>query len=270
MTTLASPPPATPRAHRPPPSVRLLRAVGWTLVAAGVVVLLYIVYALWFTGFETQQAQQQLRQQWQQQVGASTGEDAQPPGGAETAAPPAGGEADTEAVPTGEDGDAGQDEDRDAGQTRDASRDGLAGDAALAKMEFVRPGSAATPVRSDPLFVVNGVGYNDLTRGPGRYPDTALPGEDGNFAIAGHRTTYDAPFYDLDELRQGDEIHITDRSGTEHVYAFAERRIVEPTAAWVLADEPLDGATATLTLTTCHPRFSAAQRMVVFAELVSR
>ena len=258
--------------------MRLLRAVGWTLVAAGVVVLLYIVYALWFTGFETQQAQQQLRQQWQQQVGASTGEDAQPPGGAETAAPPAGGEADTEAVPTGEDGDAGQGEDRDAGQAqdrdageaRDASRDGLVGNAALAKMEFVRPGSAATPVRSDPLFVVNGVGYNDLTRGPGRYPDTALPGEDGNFAIAGHRTTYDAPFYDLDELRQGDEIHITDRSGTEHVYAFAERRIVEPTAAWVLADEPLDGATATLTLTTCHPRFSAAQRMVVFAELVSR
>jgi sortase A len=137
-------------------------------------------------------------------------------------------------------------------------------------MEFVRPGSAATPVRSDPLFVVDGVGYNDLTRGPGRYPDTALPGKDGNFAIAGHRTTYDAPFYDLDELRQGDEIHITDRSGTKHVYAFAERRIVEPTAAWVLADEPLDGATATLTLTTCHPRFSAAQRMVVFAELVSR
>lgn len=223
--------------------MRVLRVVGWTLIAAGVVALLYVAYALWFTGFETERAQQALRQDWQQEVGVV--EPSEPAdsdaGSANPGAPPS---------------DHGRGQPQLAGQ-RDA----------VAMLEFVRPGSEQPPVREGPLFVVSDVGYEDLTRGPGHYPGTELPGEGGNFAVAGHRTTYDAPFYSLNELRTGDEIHVTDRSGTRYVYEFAERRIVQPSARWVLGDDPLDTPRPTLTLTTCHPRFSAAQRMVVFAEL---
>lgn len=229
-------------------SVWMLRTIGWTLVGAGAVVLLYVAYALWFTGFETERAQQALQQEWRREMSApAPGADA-PQGGGEvdagssTAGPP-------QAASTG-----------DPVELED-------GVEAVAMMEFVRPGDGPTPVRDEPLFVVDGVSYEDLTKGPGHYPGTELPGRAGNFAVAGHRTTYDAPFYDLNELRRGDEIHVTDRTGAEHVYEFVERRIVEPTAGWVLRDDPLETGEPTLTLTTCHPRFSAAQRMIVFAEL---
>lgn len=228
--------------HRPV-SVWILRGLGWTLIAAGAVALLYVAYALWFTGFETERAQQTLQRQWRQQV------DTTPAAGQPSAG---GGDVDAEAAPTAEIADAPElDDDGDA----------------VARLEFVRPGGGRAPVGPEPLFVVDGVGHQDLTRGPGHYPGTELPGQGGNFAVAGHRTTYSAPFSDLDKLRRGDEIHVTDRTGTEHVYEFADRRIVEPSAGWVLQDDPLGNGEATLTLTTCHPRFSAAQRMVVFAEL---
>jgi sortase A len=113
------------------------------------------------------------------------------------------------------------------------------------------------------------VTLDDLTRGPGHYPGTAMPGEDGNMGIAGHRTTYGAPFFYLDQLEPDDEIHVTDREGETHVYRMVENKIVLPGDAWVLDPDPIDNGEAMLTLTTCHPRFSARQRMVVFAELVS-
>lgn len=221
--------------------VRALRAFGWTLILAGVVVLLYVVYALWFTGFETERAQQRLQQQWAQEPVNDRGAGESP----------------------GQDG-GGPDDD----STREADGAGVSGDA-IAKLEFERPGSDERPVADEPLFVVDGVSRNDLTRGPGQYPDSASPGEDGNFAVAGHRTTYGSPFFSLEELREGDEIHITDRSGERHVYEFASREIVSPGADWVLTDDPLEIDRPTLTLTTCHPRFSAARRMVVFGEVVT-
>lgn len=223
-------------------SIRALRAIGWTLIVAGVVVLLYVVYALWFTGFETERAQQHLQQQW-------TGEPVDA-GGA--------------GAPQEEDGD----EPGDGESTPEADEAAMSGDA-VAKLEFKRPGSDQQPVTGEPLFVVEGVSRDDLTRGPGQYPDSAPPGGDGNFAVAGHRTTYGSPFFSLDELREGDEIHVTDPSGQRHVYEFAAREIVSPGAGWVLGDDPLETDRPTLTLTTCHPRFSAAQRMVVFGEAVS-
>ncbi|MCA1691756.1 MAG: class E sortase, partial [Actinobacteria bacterium] len=101
-------------------------------------------------------------------------------------------------------------------------------------------------------------------KGPGHYPDTAMPGHRGNAAIAGHRTTYGAPFYDVDELEPGDPIFVTTTSGRFR-YEVRELLVVEPDAGWVLDPTEDDR----LTLTTCHPHFSAAQRLIVVAGLVS-
>jgi sortase A len=111
-------------------------------------------------------------------------------------------------------------------------------------------------------FVVGGVGVADLRKGPGHYPQTPLPGQRGNAAIAGHRTTYGAPFYRLNELQPGDDIYVTTVQGRFH-YIVATTEIVKPTEVSVLAPTLEDH----LTLTTCNPRFSAATRLVVVSRL---
>jgi sortase A len=112
--------------------------------------------------------------------------------------------------------------------------------------------------------VVQGVTRADLRKGPGHYPGTPLPGEIGNAAIAGHRTTYGAPFNRLDELEPGDRIEVRTLVGS-YTYAVREQRIVRPTEVSVIAPTP----GPTLTLTTCHPKFSAAKRLIIHADLVA-
>jgi sortase A len=110
--------------------------------------------------------------------------------------------------------------------------------------------------------VVQGTGVPDLRRGPGHYPLTPLPGQLGNAAIAGHRTTYGAPFNRLDELGVGDPILVTTLTGT-YRYLMTEQLIVSPKEVSVL--DPTRGAS--LTLTTCNPKYSASQRLIVKAAL---
>lgn len=141
----------------------------------------------------------------------------------------------------------------------------LPDDAAVALLDIRRPGFG--PLLGGALFVGEGVGKQQLDRGPGHFPGSALPGQAGNFAIAGHRTTHGAPLADLDRLRPGDEIHVTDRAGQRHLYRVLEQRIVNPADTWVVGPDPLGRGRPTLTLTTCHPRYSARQRLVVWAEL---
>ncbi len=114
-------------------------------------------------------------------------------------------------------------------------------------------------------YVVAGVDTADLKKGPGHYPRTPFPGELGNAAIAGHRTTYGEPFRQLDELDVGDAIVVTDLMGREFTYRVTGQRVVTPQDSWVV--DTVDPTVATLTLTTCHPEFSAQQRLIVFAEL---
>lgn len=111
--------------------------------------------------------------------------------------------------------------------------------------------------------VFEGVGRDTLRLGPGHMPDTPVPGQPGNAVISGHRTTYGAPFSDLDLLMAGDEIRIETALGV-NIYEVRDVLIVAPTDVWVAEDKP----GAWLTLTTCHPRFSAAQRLIVQAELI--
>jgi sortase A len=114
-------------------------------------------------------------------------------------------------------------------------------------------------------YVVAGVAASDLKKGPGHYPMTPQPGHLGNVAIAGHRTTYGEPFRDLDELETGDDIVVTDVAGRTFYYRVTESFVVQPEDSWVVATT--DPSRALLTLTTCHPEFSAKQRLIVTAEL---
>jgi sortase A len=116
------------------------------------------------------------------------------------------------------------------------------------------------------VVVVAGVSVDDLRRGPGHYPDTPLPGEYGNSAIAGHRTTYGQPFHDVDDLEPGDEIVVTTIAG-RFVYAVTGTEIVEPDDTQVVATTDPD--IAELTLTSCHPKWSARQRIIIHSALVA-
>jgi sortase A len=111
--------------------------------------------------------------------------------------------------------------------------------------------------------IVSGTNENDLNKGPGYYVGTAMPGQAGNVAIAGHRTTHGAPFLDLGNLAPGDPIYLTDSNGHRLTYTVAVTPYpVSPSNVSVLnyfGDNRL-------TLTTCNPKYSAAQRLIVVAE----
>jgi sortase A len=111
--------------------------------------------------------------------------------------------------------------------------------------------------------VVAGTNGASLRRGPGHYPGTPLPGARGTVAIAGHRTTYGAPFRRLDRLDRGDRVEVSMPYG-RFVYEVERERIVAPTATWVTQRVGYDR----LVLSACHPLYSAAKRIVVFARLV--
>ena len=113
--------------------------------------------------------------------------------------------------------------------------------------------------------VVEGTGASALRAGAGHYPNTPLPGEEGNVAIAGHRTTYGKPFANLDRLNPGDEVVLETPLG-RHVYRITKPPfVVSNTDFTVISQTPGH----TLTLTTCHPKGSASQRLVVKAEKLS-
>jgi sortase A len=110
--------------------------------------------------------------------------------------------------------------------------------------------------------VVEGINTPDLRKGPGHYIGTALPGQSGNAAIAGHRTTYGHPFYNLDSVKVGDPIVLTTLQGI-FVYDTTKSLVVSPSNTEVIKNMFAD----MLTLTTCNPRFSASTRLVVQAKL---
>jgi sortase A len=155
-------------------------------------------------------------------------------------------------------------DDRRGGSGEVADRDQGIPAGAFAVMRIPRLGADwATPVLS-------GTDGATLRRGLGHYADTAGPGEVGNFAVAGHRTTYGRPLHDIDRLVAGDRVVVETETGWS-VYTVAAHEVVAPTAVEVIAPVPGDpGAeptTAWLTLTTCHPRYSARERYVVHARL---
>jgi sortase A len=121
--------------------------------------------------------------------------------------------------------------------------------------------------------ITQGVGVPDVLNknGIGHYPGTQMPGQVGNFAVAAHRTTYGAPFKQVATLQVGDNIYIQTQEGY-YTYQYRGLEYVRPTGVGVLAPVPqLPGVTATdriLTMTSCNPEFSAAERIISYAVYV--
>ena len=126
-------------------------------------------------------------------------------------------------------------------------------------------GKIELPSINRSYFMVEGTDTGSLRKGPGHYPDTPLPGERGTVAIAGHRTTYGAPFRKIDKLRSGDKVVASMPFG-RFVYRVERLDIVESTDLSVKRRVRYDR----LILTACHPLYSAAKRIVAFARFVRR
>ena len=138
--------------------------------------------------------------------------------------------------------------------------------AARAAKRRLEPGDPVGRVRAAAIgldeVVVHGTGGAELRKGPGHYAETPLPGAGGTVAIAGHRTTFGAPFRRVDDLEPGARIELEMPYG-RFTYRVERTRILEPTATWVIRRVAYDR----LVLTACHPLYSAAERIVVFARL---
>lgn len=218
-------------AGRPQRSAAAVAAdvLGRALVAAGTVGLLFVAHEQWVTGWRHERAQAQLR-------------------AALTAAP--------------------QQTPADKGGATSGARPSAPG-AVLSALDGV-PARAGTPLATLRIptvdvetVVVEGADIATLRDAPGRIASSAPLGAQGASVVAGHRTTWGAPFADLDRLRPGDVVDVT-QGPTTWRYRVTSSRITTPRDAAVL--QP--AATRTLRLVTCHPRFSAAQRLVVDAVAV--
>jgi len=209
-----------------------LGRLGSSLIILGLLMFLFVGYQLWGTGIEEAQSQNKLENRFSD-IAVTT-----------SAAPS------TSLAPS-------------------ASEPPVVTTVASTKPIMINEGDPIAIIEMPTIgiskYVVAGVQTADLKKGPGHYPATPFPGELGNASIAGHRTTYGEPFRHLDDLNIGDPIVITDLLGRKFTYLVSNQQVVEATDSWVVATT--DPTKAILTLTTCHPEFSAKQRLIVSAEL---
>jgi sortase A len=151
-----------------------------------------------------------------------------------------------------------------------------AGEPATVKTTYGKPfGLMYIPRLRDRAWgvpIIEGTEHYLLSDGVGHHPESSMPGEYGNFAVAGHRTTYGAPFADIDGLEPGDQVIVETKTGW-YVYELDKHTIINYWEGWVL--DPVPGKprktqpTAKLiTIYACHPKYSAAQRYVWFGHLV--
>jgi sortase A len=223
------------------------------MIRAGVLILLFVTYQLWGTGIHTTQAQHDLGREFrstQEQLAADTG--STDPTTTSTTSPSEGGTGSTVAPPV----------------------PGAAG--GLPIPEPGQPiGQITIPRIGADFYMVEGTDLKWLKEGPGHFAGTPYPGQAGNAAVAGHRTTYKAPFNRIDELEPGDKITIVTLQGTFTYEVLPQEpsdpggpalghRIVGPTAIEILDDK----GDNRLTLMACNPKYSASQRIVVEARLI--
>jgi len=242
--------PVPPRRPKRGGKVRLLRIGGLVVMLAGAAAVAYVVNAVWISGARADRAQEQLAADFAAAQETSTTsststtlvEDDPTMG---TAAPT------TTLNPA-------QDVNR---PTLHAQLLPIISEDPPAPAEAL--GRIVIPAAGIDWMLVEGVTTEALANGPGHMPGTAMPGQPGNAVVSGHRTTYGAPFYNIDAVQPGDTITIETLIGT-HTYEVVQQLIVAPTDVWVT--NQVEGAW--LTLTACHPRYSARERIIIFAQLV--
>lgn len=221
---------------------RLVLRGGLVLCVVGLLLVLFVVYQLWGTALYENEAQSHLRSELSSKLHRPV---------------PA------SAAPTTRGGSSSQNE--------PASSAGLPPLASgPAPPEPDPPINAPVGLLSIPSIgvsftIVEGVGAAQLEQGPGHYPGTPLPGEPGNAAVAGHRTTYAHPFYDLTNLHKGDAIYVLTPQG-RFKYTVVGSQVVAPTDTAILDST---SSAPTLTLTTCNPRYEASSRLVVTADFTA-
>jgi sortase (surface protein transpeptidase) len=271
----------------------VLRGIGQTLITLGVVVLLFAAYEMWFTDVlnarEQKHITSQLERTWAKGVdpaspapdpGATPGGTSSPstPTGKSTGPGESAGKSTGPAQGAGTSAGAGGDD--PAVQTGTPAASSVKGGTPLAIIRIPRLGTDYERT------IVEGTDTDDLAKGPGHYTGTAMPGQVGNFSIAGHRVTEGHPFTDLDEVRPGDMIVIEtarywysyrilgDKStGTfdDPVVGVKGKEIVDPSDGGAVAPVPDHPGSrpsrVMITLTTCNPKYSARQRLVVHALL---
>jgi sortase A len=211
--------------------MNLVRYLGKFLISVGCGVLLFVVWTLWGTGLITARHQSALEEAWAHEPAIELAD------------------SDNVKVPESFQPKAGE------GVFR----------LKIPKIEF-----------ND--IVVEGVNREDLYKGPGHYPscrpgfprplctdfEEMWPGENGRVIVSGHRTTYGAPFFDLDKLRPGDEIEAETRWG-DFTYEVTKLEVVDDTSLAIAIQNDV----AEIVLTTCNPKFSADQRLIVYASLTT-
>lgn len=227
------PPKRPTRRRRRSVGTAIAGAFGELLITAGVLLGLFVVWQIWWTDVQGEQQADQAIQQFEQ------------------------------TLPEAPDQVAGEPEHR----TGPAPEEPAPGAEEVFATMYV-------PAWGDDfqMPIAEGVSLADVLNNGrvGHYPETALPGQVGNFSVAGHRQTHGKPFYAINELEQGDEI-IVRTAQAWYVYSVSDHLIVTPDQVGVIAPVPGDpGAEpseAMMTLTSCHPLWSIAERYVVHAEL---
>ena len=231
---------------------KVIRYLGIMLIIGGVIVLAYPLY----TNFIMRRQESQVLEAWASQVSAESGQTSQP-NQDNTTDVSASGSQDTAADSGGPSSDTSQAQDTStAGPVTMLSPELFILDPAK-KVPF----KILIPKIGVEWIVHEGTDIASLKRGPGHYPGTALPGEPSLCVIAGHRTTYGAPFNRVDKLEIGDEIILQSANSDSFVYAVTGKAEVKPNDVSLLAPTNY-GA---LALTTCTPKFYALRRLIIFA-----
>lgn len=203
------------------------------MLTLGALFLLYALYQLWFTNLTSQAQATAVREQIELSFAATSAPDIQT--------------GETEEIAT---------------QPSITEVSELAGSGfALAYIPKLKDDVWAMPVLS-------GIGATELASGLGHYQETELPGETGNFAIAGHRATNGEPFARFENLEEGDLVIIRTQEGWFSYQLFQDQKISE-TEVWVLQDKPVaTSSNQLITLTTCDPRWNSYQRWAWWGELI--
>ena len=213
-----------------------LRGVGEVLITLGAVLLLFVVYEVWWTTLIANRAAERNVAEIQQNWG----------------------DADPRPTPGG-------------------------GVKPVAGPEVTTPPEIGTPFalmtiprlgqNMDNKPVLQGVGLDELAQGVGHYPDSALPGQPGNFAVAAHRITLGEPLRYVENLEEGDNVYVETETYW-YTYRLIKTQIVLPDEVWTVSANPLGDDPAApprklITLTTCHPTFGNSHRWIWWGELVT-